>query len=78
MSCPSNDSSMTSMEGKSHSSQTPPTGLHMDTDHEVSEESEEPVGSEDGVNGQMSPGRVPRQTNILTNASTLRTGSLFW
>ena len=48
---------MTSMEGEeSQFSDTPSTGLHMDTDHEVSEESEEPTGSEDEVNGQMSPG----------------------
>ena len=37
-------------------SDTPSTGLHTDTDHEVSEESEEPIVSKDGVNGQMSPG----------------------
>ena len=32
------------------------TGPHMDMDHEASKESEEPIVSEDGVNGQTSPG----------------------
>ena len=57
VSCPGDDSSMTSMEGEeSWFSDTPSTGPHTDTDHEVSKESEEPIVSEDGSNGQMSPG----------------------
>ena len=57
VSCPGNDSSMTSMEGEElWFSDTPSTGPHMDTDREVSKKSEEPVVSEDGVNRQTSPG----------------------
>ena len=57
MSCPGDDSSTMSMEGEgSRFSDAPSTGQHMDTDHEASEESEEPILSENGANGQMSPG----------------------
>ena len=67
MSCPGDDSSMTSMEGEeSWFSYAPSTGPHMDTDCEVSEESEEPVVSEDGVNGQMSPGEGA-EADLCTN-----------
>ena len=45
------------MEGEeSWVSDAPSTSPHMDTDHEASEESEESIVSEDGANGQMSPG----------------------
>ena len=48
---------MTSMEvEESWFSDVPSTSLHMDMDHEAGEESEEPIWSEEGVNGQMSPG----------------------
>ena len=56
MSCLGDDSSMMSMkEEELWFSDVPSMGLHMDTDHEAGEENEEPVGSEEGVNGQMSP-----------------------
>ena len=56
--CPSDDSSMTSMEGEEELrfSDAPSRGLHMDTDCEAGEESEEPIGSEEEVSGQMRPG----------------------
>ena len=55
MSCPSNDSSMTPMEGEeSQFSDAPSTSPPMDTDHEVGEESEEPIGSKEGADWQMS------------------------
>ena len=44
----------------------PSTGLHTDKDHEVSEESEEPIVSEDGANGQMSPGEEA-EANLHTD-----------
>ena len=57
MSCLGNDSSMTLMEGEeSWFSDAHSMGQHMDTDCEAGKESEEPVGSEEEVNGQMSPG----------------------
>ena len=58
VSCPGDNSSMTSMEGgeKSWFSDAPSTGPHMDMDREVGEENEEPVGSEQEVSGQTSPG----------------------
>ena len=57
MSCPGNDTSMTSIEGEeSWFSDALSTGLHMDTDCKVSEESEEPIVSKDGANGQTIPG----------------------
>ena len=57
MTCPDDDSLMTSMEGEeSQFSDSPSTGPHMDTDREVIKESEEPVVSKDGVNRWMSPG----------------------
>ena len=58
VSCPGNDLSTTSMEGEEELwfSDTPSMGPHMDTDREVGEESEEPIGSEEEVSGQMSPG----------------------
>ena len=79
MSCPGDDSSMTSMEGEeSRFSDAPSTGLHMDTDHEVSEESKEPVVSKDGANGWLSPGEGAKQTCILTNTDAFGTGSPLW
>ena len=57
MSCSGNDSSTTSMEGEeSWFSDASSTGLHTDMDCEASKESEEPIVSEGGANGQMSPG----------------------
>ena len=67
VSCPSDDSFMTSMEGEeSWHSDAPSTNLPTDTDCEAEEESEEPIGSEEGVDGQMSPGDVA-ETNTHTN-----------
>ena len=57
MSCLGDDSSMMSMEGEeSWFSDAPSKGPHMDMDCEVSEESEEPVGSKEGANGWTSSG----------------------
>ena len=57
MSCPGDDSSMTSMEGEeSWFSDAPSRGPHTDMHREAGEESKEPVGSEEGANRQMSPG----------------------
>ena len=57
MSCLGDDLSMTSMEGEDlQFSDAPSMGPHMDTDHEAGKESEEPVGSKEGANGQTSPG----------------------
>ena len=67
MSCPSDDSSMTSMEGgESRHSDAPSTKPPMDTDCEVGDESDEPIGSEEGVDGQMSAGDEA-ETNTHTN-----------
>ena len=56
MSCASNDLSMTSMEGeKARFSDAPNASPHTDTYCEVGEESEGPVGSEEGVDGWTSP-----------------------
>ena len=67
MSCPGDDSSTMSMEGKeSQLSDAPSTNRPMDTDHEVGEESEEPIGGEEGVDGQMSSGDEA-ETNACTN-----------
>ena len=51
VSFPGDDSSTMSMDGEEESqfSDTPSMGPHMDMDHEVGEESEEPVGSEEEV-----------------------------
>ena len=57
MSCPGDDSSMTSMEGEgSRFSDAPSMSLPMDMDCEAGEESEEPIGSEEGVDGWISLG----------------------
>ena len=58
VSCPGYDSSTMSMEGveELRFSDAPSTGLHTDTDCEVGEESEEPVGSEGEASRRMSPG----------------------
>ena len=47
-----------SMEGEEEVwfSDTPSMGLHTDMDHEVGEESKEPIGSKEEASGQMSPG----------------------
>ena len=67
VSCPSNDSSMTSMEGEElWHSDTSNTNPPMDTDREAGEESEEPIRSEEGADGQMSPGDEA-ETNVHTN-----------
>ena len=67
MSCPGDDSSMTSMEEEeSQFSDAPSTNPPMDTDHEVGEESEEPIRSEEGADGQMSPGGKAER-NACTN-----------
>ena len=67
MSCPEDDSSTTSMEGEeSWHSDAPSTNPPMDTDCEVGEESEEPIRSEEGTDGQMSPGDEA-ETNAHTN-----------
>ena len=67
MSCLGDDSSMMSMEGEElQFSDAPSTGPHMDTDHEAGEESEEPVGSEEEANGQISPGEGA-EANLCTN-----------
>ena len=51
---------MTSMEGEeSWFSDAPSTSPPMDTDREVGEESKEPIGSEEGADGQMSPEDKP-------------------
>ena len=48
VSCPGDNSSTMSMEGgeESRFSDAPSTGPHTDTDHEVHEESNKPIGSE--------------------------------
>ena len=52
ISWPSDNSSMTSMEGDElQHSDAPSTNPPMDTDHEVGEESEEPIGREEGLDG---------------------------
>ena len=67
MSCPSNNSSMTSIEGEeSWHSDAPSTNLPVETDCEVGEEREEPIRSEEGVDGQMSPGDEA-ETHVYTN-----------
>ena len=55
VSCPGNDSSMTSMEGEEESQflDIPSMGPHTDTDREVGKESEEPIGSEEEVSWWM-------------------------
>ena len=58
---------MMSMEGdESQVSDTPSTNPPMDTDHEAGEESEEPIGSKEGVDGWMSPGDEAER-NVHTN-----------
>ena len=47
-------------------SDAPTTNPPMDTDHEVGEESEEPIGSKEGADGQMSPGDEAER-NACTN-----------
>ena len=42
------------------------TYLPTDTDQEAGEESEEPIGSEEGADGQMSPGDEAER-NVRTN-----------
>ena len=55
------------MEGEeSRFSDAPSTGLHMDMDREASEESEEPIVSEDGANGQTKPGEEAK-ANLHTD-----------
>ena len=67
ISCPGNDSSTTSIEGEeSRHSDAPSTNLPTDTDHEAGDESEEPIGSKEGADGQMSPGDQA-ETNTCTN-----------
>ena len=67
MSCPDDDSSTISMEGEElQHSDAPSTNLPTDTDHEVGEESKEPIGSEEGADRQMSPGDEA-ETNACTN-----------
>ena len=67
VSCPSNDPSMTSIEGEeSRHSDAPSTNPPTDTDHEVGEESEEPIRSEEGADGQTSPGDKA-ETHACTN-----------
>ena len=57
-----------SMAGEeSRHSDEPSTNPPKDTDHEVGEESEEPIRSEEGVDGLMSPG-----DKAETNARTSR------
>ena len=56
VSCPSDDSSMMSMEGEElQFSDAPSMSPPMDMDREAGEESEEPVGSKEGADGWMSP-----------------------
>ena len=70
MSCPGDDSSRTSVEGEeSQHSDAPSTNPPTDTDHEAGQESEEPNGSEEGADRQMSPG-----DEAETNACTNKTG----
>ena len=58
---------MTSIEGEeSWHSDPPSTNLPTDTDHEVGGESEEPIRSEEGADGQKSPGEEV-ETNTHTN-----------
>ena len=67
MSCPGNNSSMMSIDGEElWYSDAPSTNPPMDTDREVREESKEPIGSEEGVDGQTSPGDEV-ETNMCTN-----------
>ena len=67
VSCPGDDSSMMSMEGEeSWFSDAPSMSLHMDMDREGGEESEEPTGSEEGVNRQTSPGEGA-EANLCTD-----------
>ena len=55
------------MEGEeSWSSDALSMSPHLDMDHEVGEESEEPIGSKEGVNGQMSP-REGAEANLHTD-----------
>ena len=67
ISCPGDDSSMTSMEGNElQVSDVPSTNLPTDTECKVGEESEEPIRSEEGVDGQTSPGDEAER-NACTN-----------
>ena len=67
ISCPGDNFSMMSMDGEeSQHSDAPSTNLPTDTDWEVGEESEEPIGSEEGADGQMSPGDKAER-NMHTN-----------
>ena len=57
LSCPGENSSMTSIEGDElRVSDAPSMNLPMDTDREVGKESKEPIGSEEGADGWTSPG----------------------
>ena len=67
VSCPSDDSSMMSMERRElWLSDAPSTNPPTDTDREVREENEEPLGSKEGVDMQTSPGDEA-ETNVHTN-----------
>ena len=67
VSCPGDDSSMTSMEGdESWVSDAPSTNPPTDTDHEMGEESKEPIGCEEGADGWTSPGDEAER-NVCTN-----------
>ena len=63
--------------GKSWVSDAPSMNLPTDTDCKAVKESKEPIRSEEGVDGQMSPGdKVERCTP--TDADTLETGRPLW
>ena len=67
VSCPSDDSSMMSIEGEeSQYSDAPSTNPPTDTDREAGDESEEPIRSKEGVDEQTSPGDEA-ETNTRTN-----------
>ena len=67
------------MEGEElQFSDAPSRSPPMDTDHEVGDESEEPVGSKEGEDGQTSPGKGAEANSALTNTSTLETGNPLW
>ena len=65
---------MMSMEGEElRHSDAPSTNPPMNTDREAGEESEELIRSEEGVDGQTSPGDEA-ETHAPTNTGTLKTG----
>ena len=67
VSCAGDHSSMMSIEGEeSRHSDASSTNLPTDTDHEAGDENEEPIRSEEGVDGQMNPGDQA-ETNMCTN-----------